>query len=126
MLRKIALFGAAACLMFSLAACGGGNDAANADAVESTNESNAAELRITAENFAFDQQEYRISAGEPINFALENTSGYHTVEIKGLGIKIEPGKVSQYKITKPGTYDMVCGTYCGSGHGKMTAKLIVE
>lgn len=126
MLRRSALLAAAVGLMFALAACGSGNAAVNADAVEATNESNAAELHIVAENFAFDQQEYRITAGEPVNFSMENASGYHTVEIKGLGIKIEPGKVSQYKITKPGTYEIVCGTYCGSGHNKMTAKLIVE
>lgn len=124
------IFAVAMALLLTLAACGGGgsdkgSSGSNAAAVE-TSEANATELVIVASNFEFDKDEYVVKSGEPIDFKIENASGYHGYEIKGLGINIEPGKEKQYTINQPGEYEIVCSIMCGPGHNDMVAKLIVE
>ena len=119
-MKKVISMVVLAALAFSITACGGGGDAA-----EATNEPNATELKIVASNWEFDQPEYTVQAGEPVNFSLENAEGTHSYTIKGLGIKID-GEAKQYTISEPGEYEIVCSTMCGTGHATMTAKLIVE
>lgn len=106
-----------------LTACGGGGGSSKA--VE-TDEANAIDLHIIANNWDFDQAEYTVAVDQPINFALTNEQGYHEYEIKGLGIKIKPDEVKQYKITEPGTYTIECSYACGAGHATMKSKLIVQ
>src|SRR5699024_1587153 len=126
-MKKSILFIAMIALTLTMAACGdNNNNGGSGSAAEATNESSAEDLKLVATNWAFDQEEYVIEAGQPINFSLENAEGHHTYEIKGLGIDIEEGKDQQYKINEPGEYDIVCSTWCGAGHDDMTAKLIVE
>lgn len=128
MKKAIALVVGAA-LLFTLTACGGGSSngaQGGSGAAVETSDPNPTELTIVATNWAFDQSEYRVNAGEPIHFSIENAEGYHGYEIKGLGINIEPGKDKQYTINEPGEYEIVCSIMCGAGHNDMVAKLIVE
>jgi cytochrome c oxidase subunit 2 len=85
------------------------------------------ELRITASNFQFDQQEYRVKVGETKTVTLVNVAGTHGVEIKGLDIKLENDQLSQeVTFDKPGEYELACSILCGAGHLDMVSKLIVE
>lgn len=128
-MKKVIAIVVGAALLISLTACGGGGSngaqGGSQAAVESS-DPNPTELTIIASNWEFDQEEYRVKAGEPILFAIENAEGYHGYEIKGLGIEIEPGKEKQYTINEPGEYEIVCSIMCGAGHDNMVAKLIVE
>lgn len=122
-MKKAILFVAMTALMFTITACGGGDN--NGQAAEATNEANAEDLKIVATNWDFDKDEYVVEAGKPINFSLENAEGYHTYSVKGLGIEIA-GETKQYTINEPGEYEIICSTMCGAGHADMKAKLIVQ
>lgn len=110
-------------LTVSLAACGGGESGGTAT---KTSEANAKPLEIVATNYSFDQQEYRVKAGDPIEFSLNNKEGRHAYEIKELGINIQANKPQQYTIETPGEYEIACSIFCGSGHEDMKSTLIVE
>lgn len=130
-MKKIINLATALTFAFVLTACGGGggSETASTIAVPST-EDEAVELKFIASNWEFDQEEYTVAVGEPINFTLENEAGYHGVTIKGLGIDLADGKTKQYTITEPGTYEIECSIQCGSGkdggHNTMKSKLIVQ
>lgn len=123
-MRKTILLFMLLSFVIVLAACGGGGGGSE-KAVE-TNEANAIDLELIATDWDFDQEEYVVSADQPINFSLSNEQGYHEYTIKGLGITVKPDAPQQYKITEPGTYTIECSFPCGAGHSTMTAKLVVQ
>lgn len=121
-MKKTWLLVTAVSIALSLAACGKAEDKA-----ASASAANAKEMKIQATNFKFDQPEYRVKKGEEIKLTLENKQGVHGLEIKGLGVKLESGKLSQtFKADKAGTYEIVCTLPCGTDHLNMKSKLIVE
>ena len=123
-MQKVLKWAVLAALVITLTACG--SNGGSSSGAQVTSEDNATPLNIVATNFAFDKEEYRVKAGEPIDFSIENAEGLHGYEIKGLGIKIEGKGTKQFTINEPGTYDIVCSIMCGSGHSDMVSKLIVE
>lgn len=124
-MRKTIKWTVLAVIAITLTACSSGNSGSSSGAQE-TSESNATPLNIVATNFAFDQEEYKVKAGEPIDFSIENAEGLHGYEIKELGIKIEGEGTKQFTIDEPGTYEIACSIMCGPGHDDMISKLIVE
>lgn len=109
--------------VFLLAACSGGGQNEPAPTLDP----NAPTLTITAKNWEFDQAEYRVKAGEPINVVLKNEEGIHGIEIRGQGIKLDNKKTSTvWTPSKPGTYEIVCNIPCGLGHSSMKSVIIVE
>ncbi|GIQ70960.1 cytochrome c oxidase subunit II [Xylanibacillus composti] len=124
-MKKMIISVMALAMAIGLTACGGGDSSASDKAVQ-TNEPSAASITMEATNWDFDQDEYRVKAGEPVNFLLTNAEGVHGVEIRGLGIQLDADKEVQYTINEAGTYDIVCNIICGTGHSTMTAKLVVE
>src|SRR5690625_5106719 len=112
MRKKLLLLVSVIALMFIITACGGSDN----NAAEETNEANATDLTLIATNWDFDQDEYVVKAGEPINFALENAEGHHTYAVRGLGIDIGPNETKQFTIHEPGEYEIFCSTMCGAGH----------
>lgn len=126
MKKNISFVALLALVALALSACGGGGNA-QSSAAEKSNAENPTALTIGAKNFEFDQTEYRVAAGEPIHFAINNTDGYHGFEIRKLGIKVDPGEGEQYTISEAGTYEILCSIpACGTGHRDMKATLIVE
>lgn len=90
-------------------------------------ESGKPQLKITASNFKFDQEEYKVKAGQTMTVVLKNSEGVHGIEINGLDVSLS-GKNLSKEVTfdKPGTYDIVCTIPCGPGHATMKTKLVVE
>lgn len=125
MLKKSIITVIVSMMITVLSACGG-SEGSLSSAVEPSNVENPTVLTITATNFAFDQAEYRVKAGEPIQFAIHNEQGMHAYKIEGLGINISNGQSKQYIIHEPGEYAIVCSIVCGSGHSAMKSTLIVE
>ena len=128
-MKKWLLFASALCLVFIIAACGANgtkedNKAANASVADSGAASS--DLVITASNWKFDQKEYKIKAGETVNFKVESIDGMHGVEIKKTDYKLATGKTVAVNISEPGTYEMVCNVPCGGGHRDMKTTLVVE
>lgn len=124
MLKKLSLSAIGLFMIITLAACGGSNGGSSA--AQESNAENATPLEIVATDFEFDQAEYRVKAGEPIEFSIVNEQGIHGYEIEGLGIKVMNGETKQFTINEPGEYTIFCNIMCGTGHNDMKSKLIVE
>lgn len=104
-------------IVLLLAACGNSEDA-NSQALADQ------KLNIVAENWAFDQEEYKIEAGE-VSIILENSDGFHGIQIQETGDSIEAGKAKTLNL-EPGTYTIVCSIMCGAGHADMKSTIVVE
>jgi plastocyanin len=87
---------------------------------------------LTAANFAFDQPEMRVKAGETVALRLENTdSEGHSFDIDELDVHavIPSGQSSLalFKPTAPGTYTYYCTPHYDKATGEgMKGTLIVE
>lgn len=84
-------------------------------------------MRITATDFKFDQEEYKVKVGETKTLRLVNAEGKHGIEIVGLDISLEGANLSkEVTFSQAGTYDILCIVPCGTGHATMKAKFTVE
>ncbi len=87
---------------------------------------------FTTANFAFDQQEIRVQAGETIALRLENgDSEGHSFDIDQFGVHtpMPSGEASLalFKPTQPGTYTFYCAPHYSKETGEgMKGTLIVE
>jgi cytochrome c oxidase subunit II len=133
MMKRIGTVAACAVLAFTLAACGGnnGNDAANEPAASNNAAANNGAaagnvVDLTATNYKFDQDVYKVKAGE-VTFNLKNAEGIHGVKISNTDVKLSNDTTTQtVTLDNPGEYEISCSIPCGPGHVKMKAKLIVE
>ncbi|WP_020617594.1 cupredoxin domain-containing protein [Paenibacillus daejeonensis] len=135
MKKQLSVAVTAFALAIMLAACGGGNGAdtnntpANTPANSETGASNdaaAQEVVIEATNWEFDQSEYRVKQGEPVNITLKSTQGNHGISINNTDVKLKKDESMNYTFDAPGEYQIVCNIPCGTGHTKMVSTLIVE
>ncbi|WP_407271759.1 cupredoxin domain-containing protein [Radiobacillus sp. PE A8.2] len=123
-MRKIPLTILAICITIFLAACGqeqGGGNASQNEVDE-----NATLLEIHATNFEFDQAEYVVKAGEPVTIQLSSDEGMHGINIQGLDVNIDGNGSKTITPSEPGEYTIFCSILCGTGHGNMISKLIVQ
>ncbi|MFS0723317.1 cytochrome C oxidase subunit II [Paenibacillus sp. 1P07SE] len=121
-------------LAIMLAACGGNdggtgtnNTPVNAPADTETSQGAASqELVIEATNFEFDQAEYRVKQGEPVQITLKSPDGNHGISINNTDVKLKKDETGTFTFDAPGEYQIICNIPCGNGHAKMVSKLIVE
>jgi cytochrome c oxidase subunit II len=133
MMKRIGTVAACAVLAFTLAACGGnnGNNAANEPAASNDAAANNGAaagnvVNLTATNYKFDQEVYKVKAGE-VTFNLNNAEGIHGVKISNTDVKLNNDTTTQtVTLDNPGEYVIECSIPCGPGHVKMKAKLVVE
>lgn len=128
-MKKLIVLFMSAMMIFALSACGGGSSSNGGSAggkVEENSDANPTEINIVATNWKFDQETYTVAKGEPVKFSLTNEQGYHGLEIKGLGIKLNQGDQKQVVINEAGEYKIVCNISCGTGHANMISTLVVE
>ncbi|MGG4481339.1 cytochrome C oxidase subunit II [Paenibacillus illinoisensis] len=128
-MKKTMAWLAACMLILILAACGASNQSAGSD---SSGESDAGvtaseELVIKASNYEFDQPEYHLKKGVPVNIVYENVNGNHGILVPELNLQLDTRNSSKV-ITpdKVGEFEMSCSVFCGSGHSSMISKIIVE
>ncbi|MBD8840273.1 MULTISPECIES: cytochrome C oxidase subunit II [Paenibacillus] len=121
---------AACMLILVLTACGGakqsaesGSNGTDADAGVTASE----ELVIKASNYEFDQPEYHLKKGVPVNIVYKNENGNHGILVPELNLQLDTRNSSKV-ITpdKVGEFEMSCSVFCGSGHSSMISKIIVE
>lgn len=86
---------------------------------------NTVDLVIEAVDFQFNEEEYRVRAGDTVNVTFKNVQGVHGVEIKGYGIRLRDNATASF-VAAPGEYLIICNIPCGIGHSDMISKLIVE
>lgn len=131
-MKKSFVLAVAIALVFALSACGTKEQAAPASTPPAGNSTPAAggaaaDVKLVAKNFEFDQKEYKVKKGQTVNISLENKEGIHGIEIKGLKVKLDNNaKTATFNADKEGSYDIICTIPCGAGHVNMKAKLIVE
>ncbi|MGF9698094.1 MULTISPECIES: cytochrome C oxidase subunit II [Paenibacillus] len=129
MMKKTMAWLAACMLILVLAACGGGKQSAGSGSSGDTDAGVTAseELVIKASNYEFDQPEYHLKKGVPVNIVYENVNGNHGILVPELNLRLDT-KNSSKVITpdKVGEFEMSCSVFCGSGHSSMISKIIVE
>lgn len=85
---------------------------------------------VVARAFAFDPGTIKVKAGVPVTFHITSADvlhGYY-VEKTNINVSVIPGQVTSFTTTfkSPGTLNIVCDEYCGTGHHNMLNKIIVE
>ncbi|WP_431523613.1 cytochrome C oxidase subunit II [Paenibacillus pabuli] len=129
MMKKTMAWLAACMLILVLAACGGGQQSADSGSSGEPEADVTAseELVIKASNYEFDQPEYHLKKGVPVNIVYENVNGNHGILVPELNLQLDT-KNSSKVITpdKVGEFEMSCSVFCGSGHSSMISKIIVE
>ena len=83
-------------------------------------------MDVTATDFEFDQEEYTVDAGEPVNVSLTSQEGGHGLAIDNFDIDIQGEGEATFTPEEPGRYNIYCSVPCGEGHTDMTATLIVQ
>ena len=73
--------------------------------------------------------EIRVPAGKPVKFILSASDVLHGFYLPDFRVKMDmiPGRITTLWVQpdRPGTYQIYCTVYCGSGHSNMLAQLIV-
>jgi heme/copper-type cytochrome/quinol oxidase subunit 2 len=86
---------------------------------------------VALSRFAFSPERIELRAGEPVRLNVVSTDGTHGFQIKALELKVRVpsrGTAVTIELTprEPGTYRISCSEYCGTGHSRMQAWLIVN
>ncbi|TKJ92371.1 cytochrome C oxidase subunit II [Paenibacillus sp. CFBP13512] len=85
------------------------------------------QLMIKATNYAFDQKEYHVKKGQPVQIVFESVQGNHGVMIPALNVDLDSqNTTATVTPQEAGQFDIACSIMCGSGHSTMVAKLIVD
>ncbi|SEQ06803.1 cytochrome c oxidase subunit II [Natrinema salaciae] len=81
------------------------------------------ESNVTTEN------EIVIPADRNVTFWLSSDDVVHSLFVPDLGIKQDafPGDYTRARtiVSEPGNYDAVCAEFCGAGHSRMDAEIVV-
>ncbi|HKA36126.1 MAG TPA: cupredoxin domain-containing protein [Thermoanaerobaculia bacterium] len=87
-------------------------------------------IAITAKRFEFVPPEITVKRGETVRLLVTSQDVTHGFFQRALKIDsdLEPGKTAEVVITPPeaGTFTVICHNFCGSGHGSMKLKVLVE
>jgi len=88
-------------------------------------------FEITASRFKFDPSVLEVTEGDEVRLTLHSADGTHGFAIKEMKVKLAVPKggaavSTGFLASRPGTYEVTCSEYCGSGHRDMKARLIVN
>lgn len=88
------------------------------------------EFFITAKQFEFIPETITVNQGDQVKLTITSTDVTHGFFIGQYSIneRLEPGKTVtvEFIADKKGEFSMVCNVPCGSGHGSMRGKLVVN
>ena len=88
------------------------------------------EIAITAKRFTYEPNEVRLKKGQTVILVLKSMDVTHGMLCRPLKIDTNIKKDQETKVTvtpdKEGEYTAICNHFCGSGHGGMKMKFIVE
>ena len=104
-------------------------------------------IQVIAKNFEFEPSEIHVKSGEKIQlklFSVDRTHGIHVDPFPSGGrpstapgisftygddcLKLKKGMTETLEFTAeaPGTYLFLCCKKCGSGHGRMKGKIVID
>ncbi|MFH1836085.1 MAG: cupredoxin domain-containing protein [Methanobacteriota archaeon] len=88
------------------------------------------EIDLETKRFEFIPAEIRVKKGDILLLRLTSADVNHGFAIDEYDIKVDipakETKILQFTADKTGEFTYYCSVYCGSGHGSMKGKLIVE
>ena len=107
---------------------------APADEPAEADTSDVKEFAITAKQFDFTPSTITVKEGDKVKLTITTldsgiASGHgFTLSAFGVSERLTPGKTTIVEFTadKKGTFTFFCNVVCGSGHGGMRGKLVVE
>jgi cytochrome c oxidase subunit 2 len=87
-------------------------------------------IDITLARYAFSPERIEVRLGERVRLNVVSTDGPHGFRLEELGVNARipaGGKQVTVELTpkKAGTFAISCSEYCGIGHGRMKALLVV-
>ena len=95
-----------------------------------TTQTSVKEFSITASEWAWDPSTITVKQGDTVKLALTSIDVTHGLSIPAFNVnkQITPGATARVEFVadKKGTFPFACSVFCGSGHGSMTGKLVVE
>jgi cytochrome c oxidase subunit 2 len=88
-------------------------------------------VEVVAKRFEFSPKEVTLKKGERVTLRLSSEDVRHGFFSRALGVDAEivPGKTTEVTIVAPqtaGAVTVICNRYCGSGHGGMKMRVVVE
>ncbi|NHM31959.1 cupredoxin domain-containing protein [Neobacillus terrae] len=84
------------------------------------------EIKVMAKDFEYDKKEIHVKKGDKVKITLQSEDGGHGFTIPAYNVNIQGNKSAEFTADKTGTFEYHCSVVCGTGHAKMTGKLIVE
>ncbi len=88
------------------------------------------EIFVTAKQFEFSPNPIKVNKGDRVILHVKSLDVTHGFQIPEYNIDkpINPGETTdiEFLADKPGTFTIYCSIFCGEGHPKMRAQLIVE
>ena len=87
-------------------------------------------FEVTASRFKFEPELLEVAEGDHVVVTIRSGDVEHGFAIKKLKVKTDVPKGGdpvrlEFVADKAGTYEITCSEYCGKGHGRMKAKLVV-
>lgn len=87
-------------------------------------------IEITLSRYAFSPAQIEVGLGEQVRLKVTSIDGAHGFEIRQLGVNApipSDGKTVTLDLmpTEAGTFEIQCSGYCGRGHHRMKARLVV-
>jgi cytochrome c oxidase subunit 2 len=87
-------------------------------------------VEVVASRYAFEPARIEVHEGETVELVARSLDTDHGLAIKALGIDLAlPKSGAAASVTfvapRPGRYRIECSEYCGSGHKRMKAELVV-
>jgi heme/copper-type cytochrome/quinol oxidase subunit 2 len=87
------------------------------------------DVYILARNYDFGKFTLELEKDKSYRLKLASEDIKHSIIVRELKLRnrINAGEIStiEFRPEKAGTFDVVCGEYCGIGHGSMVGRLIV-
>ena len=88
------------------------------------------EFTITAKQFEFSPSTITVNKGDKVRLKITSQDTTHGFALPDFGVEqtLDAGKEVMVEFTadKAGTFEFRCFNYCGSGHGGMSGKLVVN
>ncbi|MFC6666219.1 hypothetical protein ACFP9V_13280 [Deinococcus radiopugnans] len=85
---------------------------------------------MIARAFQFEPAVLKVPVGQPVTIHVTSADVLHGYFIEGTNINATaiPGQVSSFTTTfrRPGTLNLICNEYCGTGHHNMINSVKVE
>lgn len=87
-------------------------------------------IDVELSRYAFSPQRIEVRLGEQVRLNVVSIDGTHGFQVKELGLNVRipaDGKTVTVALTpnEAGTFTIRCSEYCGRGHSRMKASLIV-